>query len=382
MVFRRFLAFLFLSTAALSGLASLTVSRGDQAPTIASLGEIFDATTNARSLRKQVSLWRDEEAERSQTIAEPSALVNSLQETILNEPLNAPAFTALALIMQETGDSRFPDFIDAATDASPRTPSLIALQLERAAQRSDQMAALRLLDRAMRLRPARMREFMPQFVARIANDPDAFALEEGLLMEPLWARQFLSLAADEPNLLPRIAQVRVENPSAAISNEAVDAKLARRSAEAGDYMTAWRIFRLNRQSQPGTLQFDTQFIPFDWSLTADAAQTALLREKGTLEIDFLTGGGEAAAQVVPLRQMPSRLTAEIRREGEGDNDITVIAACVSGGEAETSVLIAPDAKALSLSMPQPCRFARIAISTERRYSTTPTVVTLDNLSIR
>lgn len=376
----RFIALILLPVALLAGLAAFTVTRGQERPFVAEVGAIFDSTAKARLLRSAVaaSISGGTDRQIEQRLA---SLTDPLRETVRKEPINYPAFTALALVMKETDDARYEQFIESAVRASPRTQSLLALHLERAARDGDQIVALALLDRTMRLRPARMREIMPQFVAQVAGNSDSFDLEQSLKMKPLWAPMFLSLAADEPGLLRRVADVRIENPSVEISNLAIDAKIIERLAAAGDYVRAWRIFRLHRKTRSRKVQSSTRFAPFDWSLTSEAAQTASIDENGGLEIDFLTGGGEAASQVLLLDQSKSRLTADVVRIGPGKNDVFLNTTCVDGSAGENQVVVDPDTSFVSLPTPRNCRFARFSISTERRYSTVPTIVKLDNLTL-
>ena len=379
---RRGLALLLAIAAPAAGLASLTVARGDNALALAEAGRVFDSTAKARVLRKITALSQTP-GTAADGLLSTSELEEGLQDTYRREPINRAAYTGLALLMRESRDPRFSAFVDASLRASPRTPSLIGLALEQAAQTGDQVRALALLDRMMRLRPANMREFMPQFVAQIASDPNAFDLDQSLRMEPLWAPMFLSLAADEPDLLPRLLNFRLVNPDIEISNEAIDAKLVRKAAEAGDIEAAWQLYALNRDEARTTgLSADTQFAPFEWALASNAGQTAMIEDNGDVSIDFLSGGGLAASQTVRLARPDARLTATVRRDGPGTQDIVVSATCVSGGQGQTVSRIGAEDRALALDMPKPCRFARIDFNTDNRFSTISTLVTFEELSLR
>ena len=383
MVFaRRIIALVLILTAACSALAALATARGDKLPSVAMAGAFFDNTAQAKVLRTAAVAYAVPGANK-EVLPSLQSLERALAIAIENEPLNHAALTGMALVMREANDERYVSFVESSSRASPRTPSLIGLSLEQAARKGNQGQALALLDRMMRLRPADMRELMPQFVAQIAANPQAFDLEDGLAKKPLWAPTFLSLAADEPSILPRLAQFRIGNPDIDISNEAIDGKLIRLLAESGDYDTAWQLLRLNLPERAASkLVADTQFAPFDWELAGDAAQTASLTDTGDLLIDFLSGGGKAASQVVALGRNPVSLVGTVRREGPGEHDILVSATCVSGGSGATSTRLGVDTGQLALPLPSPCKFARLVFATEKRYSTIPTLVTFSNMRLR
>lgn len=381
-LFRRSAAIAFIPVAIGSGLAGLTSSIGGKVPALAETGLTYDGTALAEI--EGVSVLAASIEGRAGSDAPPLSpeVERRLLMAYRAEPLNKAAYRSLALLMRERKDDRYDTFVDAALAASPRTPSLIGLALESAAQDGDNTLALNLLDRLMRVRPSTVRELMPQLVAQLEQNPNVAEMQQILALQPLWAPIFFSLAANSEILLPIVAEIRLSLGETASSNEAIDARYIANLGATGDYAAAWRIFSLRRTANDDSyLQFDTQYPPFDWTLAASADQTASLLPGNALEIDMLSGGGEAARQTVHLPPGRWQIEADVDRDGPGSNVVTVGAACA--GEANTGEVarLGTDATSLSAALPANCRFVTLSFTTERSYSTVPTIVTLRNLRL-
>ncbi len=383
-IFRRILAISLLPIAILAGIAGLTASIGDKVPPLAQLGLAFDGTAAAEVEGAVILASTMADPALRSGASSPAAAQSEqkLLEAFRAEPLNRAGLRSMALIMRQRRDARYDDFVDAALMASPRTPSLVGLALENAARDGENTYALNLLDRLMRLRPSTVRELMPRLVEQLEQNPDVAEMEQILRREPLWAPIFFSLAADSDVLLPIVARIRTDMGQTTTSNELIDARYIRNLAAAGDFDAAWRIFRLQRPSAGEYgLQFDTQFAPFDWTLSSGAAQTASLLSGDILEIDLLNGGGNAARQVLRLSDEPRQIEGSVTWEGDGTNDLVVSAACADAGAVQEIARLSPGQSRLAAALPRGCRYVNLVIATERSYATVPTIVTLRGLRI-
>lgn len=245
------------------------------------------------------------------------------------EPLSPTALALIALAQQQS-DKRDGILLTAA-NINQRDLFLQGNLLRLYTEREDFSQITRQLDEIIRIRPAMKKSILPVLVNTLEDDRAVPALAQIMNSGAAWTNDFLRLASGNRPLLGNLLAVRERLKPAAgvnpVTDRAILAALVaeRRFAEAyASYAVLAGPRAVKQPSQlPATLDWRSEFYPFDWRL-ADARGLRAFSDEAGDNLDFTIGRGEGGVLAERIFKAPTAgfgitLDYSIERTGRGDN---------------------------------------------------------------
>ncbi|MBX7531755.1 hypothetical protein K3165_02320 [Qipengyuania sp. 1XM1-15A] len=247
------------------------------------------------------------EAEGAAQTAKPSAFAS-----YLSEPLT-PEVHAILALTQGRREVRS-EVISRASELDKRETMLQGLVLQEYVNDGNYTGVITTLDRILRVRPSRSTELFPVLSTVFVQDGATEQFAGVLNGTSPWHEEFLSYAVRQDAALANLARLR---RLITFGNVEIDKALLRNLVREGKVETGYGLYdeifvSTNESAQVGLLQWDSDFVPFDWRF-ADGADFRAQRnlDSDQLQLYVRAGqGGIFARRIIKAPEGPFTVSAQ------------------------------------------------------------------------
>lgn len=284
-------------------------------------------------------------------------------EAYRREPLVPKAHAILALA--EDDPEKRKKILDAALALNRREPRLQAVVLQEQVAEADYPAAIASLDRILRVKPSQYNELFPVLINVFAQEGALSEFAKILDGSSEWHGRFFRFAASQPSALRNLAALRSQM---AFDDEVTDRTLMRSLVREGDVATAASLYQriADPAATAAVVGWETDYPPFDWSLTDEAglrAQPSLSGEE--LEISVKPGkGGVVARRLLRAPATPFSITVEHGIDSQQAlQDIDIVVRCAGAKSAIIEANLVRQGNGYRIeSLPTECSFVEVALA--------------------
>ncbi len=233
------------------------------------------------------------------------AAAETARRAFAHDPLAPKALAILAIGESDATDKQ--QLLNAATELNRRDLLLQGLVLEGQVARKDYVGTLDTLNSILRVHPEQKASFFPILMQALGDDAALPALAGILDRDEEWHDDFLKAASRNPAAIPNLAKLRLSQGKV---DPEVDRRLIDGLVAAGEVEQARRIFASatgRDTTVPGenaTLDWISEFPPFDWKLADEAGFRAQLGGSAT-ELEIFVRGGKGGPIAERLITLPT-----------------------------------------------------------------------------
>lgn len=215
-----------------------------------------------------------------------------------------PKAMAIVAFGKDAADKRA--LLGSATRLNRRDLLLQGLVLEGRAQRQDYEGTLETLNTILRVHPEQQASFFPVLKQAFADESALQALAGILDQNEGWHDDFLTVASQDPAVIPNLAKLRLSRSDV---NADVDRRLISGLVAAGEVERAREIYLSASGAASGNraepaLDWTSEFPPFDWKLADEAGFRAQLGGSAN-ELELFVRGGKGGTIAEKLIGAPS-----------------------------------------------------------------------------
>lgn len=299
------------------------------------------------------------------------------REALADEPLLPKAHTVLALELQDQVEQAA--FLDLAGKLNRRDVSLQGVLLQNRVVAEDYAGVFQTVDRILRVNPELSEQFFPILLTAFQDEKGLAEVSTLTEEESPWIRRFFLYAVEQPAVLEQLAELRSRSN---LESKLLDQQLIANLADQGDFETASRLYAkavadAGRPVTPGTLDWYSDYTPFDWRLTNRSGLRAQIERDGSsLDVNIRPGQSGILADRkfrAPAGAFRIAITHSLGPVDQLENT-RVQLRCGNRPEPIYTGTLVPERTTVSIAdRPQDCAYVRLTLyarvlSTERGMS--------------